>query len=44
MDGKIEQRVCIKLCAKLSKSAINRLGMLCEVFGEHYFSRTAVSE
>jgi hypothetical protein len=30
MDGKIEQRVCIKFCVKLGKSAIKTLEMLCE--------------
>jgi hypothetical protein len=44
MDGKIEQRVCIKFCAKLGKSATETLEMLHEAFGEHSLSRTAVSE
>jgi hypothetical protein len=35
MDGKIEQRVCIKFCVMLGKSAIETLEMLCEAFGEH---------
>jgi hypothetical protein len=39
MDGKIEQRVCNKFCVKLEP-----LEMLREAFGEHYLSRTAVSE
>jgi hypothetical protein len=30
MDGKIVQRVCIKFCAKLGKSATETLEMLCE--------------
>jgi hypothetical protein len=40
MDGKIEQRVCIKFCMKLGKSAIETLEMLREAFGEHSLSRT----
>jgi hypothetical protein len=44
MDGKIEQRVCIKFCVKLRKSAIETLEMLCEAFGEHFLSLTAVFE
>jgi hypothetical protein len=44
MDGKLEQHVHIKFCTKLSKSAIETLGMLCEAFGEHSLSRTAVFE
>jgi hypothetical protein len=42
MDGKFEQRVCIKFCVKLGKSATETLEMLCEAFGEHSLSRTAV--
>jgi hypothetical protein len=44
MDSKIEQRVCIKFCVKLGKSATKTLKMLCEAFGEHYLSRTTVFE
>jgi hypothetical protein len=44
MDGRIEQRVCIKFCVKLGKTATENLEMLREVFGEHSLSRTAVSE
>jgi hypothetical protein len=44
MDGKIEQRVCIKFCAKLGKSATKTLEIRHEAFGEHSSSRTAVSE
>jgi hypothetical protein len=44
MDGKIEQRVCIKFCMKLGKSATKTLAMLHEAFGEHSLSRTAVFE
>jgi hypothetical protein len=44
MDGKIEQRVCIKFCVKLGKSATETLEMLHEGFGEHSLSQTAVSE
>jgi hypothetical protein len=42
MDGKIEQRVCIKFCMKIGKSATETLEMLREAFGEHSLSRTAV--
>jgi hypothetical protein len=42
MDGKFEQRVCIKFCVKLSKSATETPEMLCEAFGEHSLSRTMV--
>jgi ribosomal protein S25 len=42
IDGKIEQRVCIKFCVKLSKSATETLEMHREDFGEHSLSRTAV--
>jgi hypothetical protein len=41
MDGKIEQRVCIKFSAKLRKCAPETLEMLREAFGEHSVSRTA---
>jgi hypothetical protein len=44
MDGKIKQHVRIKFCVKLSKSATETLKMLCEAFGEHSLSRTAVFE
>jgi hypothetical protein len=44
MDGKIEQYVCIKFCLKLSKTATKTLEILCEAFGEHSLSRTAVFE
>jgi hypothetical protein len=44
MDDKIEQRVCIKFCVKLNKSATLTLEMLCEAFGEHSLSWTAVFE
>jgi hypothetical protein len=40
MDGKIEQRVCVKL----GKSTTRTLEMLREAFGEHSVSRTAVFE
>jgi hypothetical protein len=42
MDGKIKQRVCIKFCMKLSKSATKTLEILCEAFEEHSLSRMAV--
>jgi hypothetical protein len=41
MDGKIKQRVCIKVCVKLSKSNIKTPEMLREAFGEHSLSRRA---
>jgi hypothetical protein len=44
MDGKIEQRVCIKFCVKLGRSAIETLEMLREALGKHSLSRTAVFE
>jgi hypothetical protein len=44
MDGKMEQRVCIKFYLKLGKSATEILETPCEAFGEHYLSRTAVFE
>jgi hypothetical protein len=44
MDGEIEQRVCIKFCVKLGKTAIETLEMLRRAFGEHSLSRTAVFE
>jgi hypothetical protein len=44
MDGKIEKRVCIKFCVKLSKSATETLEMRHEAFGEHSLSQTAVFE
>jgi hypothetical protein len=44
MDGKIEQCVCRKFCMRLSKSTTENLEMLCEAFGEHSLSRTAVFE
>jgi hypothetical protein len=44
MDGKIKQRVCIKFCVELSKSATKSLEMLREAFGEHSLCWTAVFE
>jgi hypothetical protein len=44
MDGNIEQCVCIKICAKLGKSATETLEMLCEAFGEHSLTLTVVFE
>jgi hypothetical protein len=41
MDGKIEQRVCIRFCVKLGKSTTETLEMLPEAFAEHSLSRTA---
>jgi uncharacterized SAM-dependent methyltransferase len=36
MDGKIEQRVFIKFCMQLGKSATEALEMFLEAFGEHF--------
>jgi hypothetical protein len=44
MDGKIEQRVCIKFCVKLGKSATKTLEMFQMAFGEHSLSWAAVFE
>jgi hypothetical protein len=44
MDGKIEKRVCIKICVKLGKSAIESLEMLREAFGEYSIGLTTVFE
>jgi uncharacterized metal-binding protein len=44
MEGKIKQRVCIKFCVKLRKSATKILEMLHEAFGEHSLSQRVVSE
>jgi hypothetical protein len=44
MDGKIEQHVCNKFCVKLGKSTTEIHQMLCEAFGGHALSRTAVIE
>jgi hypothetical protein len=44
MDGKIEQRVCIKFRVKLGKPATESLKMLRQAFGEHSLSRTSVFE
>jgi hypothetical protein len=41
MDGKIEQRVCIKVYVKLGKSATETLEMLREAFEEHSLRWTA---
>jgi hypothetical protein len=44
MDDKFKQRVAIKFCVKLGKSATETLEMLREAFGEHSLSQTAVFE
>jgi hypothetical protein len=44
MDGKIEQRVYIKFCVTLGKSATDTPEMLHEAFGDQVLSRTAVSK
>jgi hypothetical protein len=36
--------MCIKFCMTLNKSATETIEMLCEAFGEHSLSRTAVFE
>jgi hypothetical protein len=38
MDGKIEQRACIKFCVKVGKSDTETLEMFSEAFGEHSLS------
>jgi hypothetical protein len=42
MDGKIEQRVCIKFRVKLGKSSTETPEMLSGAFGEHSLSQRAV--
>jgi hypothetical protein len=42
MDGKIQQRDCIKFCVKHRKSTTEILEMLCEAFGEQSLSWTAI--
>jgi hypothetical protein len=37
MGGKFVQRVCMKYCVKLGKSATETLEMLHEAFGEKLF-------
>jgi hypothetical protein len=44
MDGKIEQHVLIQFWAKLGTSTTETIEMLCEAFGEHSLSQTAVFE
>jgi hypothetical protein len=44
MGGKIEKRICMKFCLKLSKSATETLEMLCEPLEENYLSWTVVFE
>jgi septin family protein len=44
MDGKIEQRVCIKFCMKLSKFTTKTSEMLYEAFEEHSLRQTALFE
>jgi hypothetical protein len=40
----IKQRIYIKFWVKLGKSTAKTLEMLCEAFGEHSLSQTAVFE
>jgi hypothetical protein len=42
MDCKIKQRVCIKFCVKLHKSATGTLEELEKAFGEHSSSQIVV--
>jgi hypothetical protein len=42
MDGKIKQHIYITFSVKLGKSTAKTLEMLCEAFGEHSLSQTAV--
>jgi hypothetical protein len=35
MDGKIDERVCMKFCLKLGKFATGTLEMFREAFGEY---------
>jgi hypothetical protein len=44
MDGKMKQRVCIKFCVKLGKSATETLEMLREAFVEHSLRPTVIFE
>jgi hypothetical protein len=44
-DGwQIKQHIYNELCVKFGKSTAKILEMLCEGFGEHTLSQTAVSE
>jgi hypothetical protein len=44
LDGKTEQRVCIRFCVKLGKSTTKTPEMLREAFGEHSLSQIVVFE
>jgi hypothetical protein len=43
MDGRLEQRVCIKFCVKLGRSATKTLEMLREAFGQRFMNNIHIS-
>jgi [histone H3]-lysine36 N-dimethyltransferase SETMAR len=44
MDGKAEQRVCVKFCVKLGKSFVETFQMLQDAFGDEVMSRSRCHE